>query len=294
MPDLLNFNPVRALDLNGDSVSGAQVRFYKSGTSIPITVYADEGTTAHPSPLVANSEGIWPDVYYSGDGQVKAVVTDADDASLYEIDPVRRISTATSAASGISFSPTEANDATDVQGAIANVDARIDLAADQTRAITGTGGLTGGGDLSQDRTISADFATQAQAEAGTNAEKVMSPQRTRQAIFSAIKVFSSDGNTYPAAGSSVTVAHGFTGKPDVFIVKAVCATAEQDYAVGDEVVVATHEGEGSRAAVVFADSTNIGFAHNGGIYALNKSTPSTRIVLTEANWTISIRAMKWT
>lgn len=48
-----------------------------------------------------------------------------------------------------------------------------------TRAITAGTGLTGGGDLSSDRTISASIASQAQAEAGTAATVLMTPQRTR-------------------------------------------------------------------------------------------------------------------
>lgn len=43
-----------------------------------------------------------------------------------------------------------------------------------------SGGLTGGGDLSANRTLSADFASQAEAEAATSAVKVMSPLRVRQ------------------------------------------------------------------------------------------------------------------
>ena len=53
----------------------------------------------------------------------------------------------------------------------------------QTRQLfTGTG-LTGGGDLSANRTIAADLATQAEAEAGTSSAKLMTPQRTAQALL---------------------------------------------------------------------------------------------------------------
>ena len=53
----------------------------------------------------------------------------------------------------------------------------------QTRQLfTGTG-LTGGGDLSANRTIAADIATQAEAEAGTSAAKLMTAQRTAQALL---------------------------------------------------------------------------------------------------------------
>jgi hypothetical protein len=46
---------------------------------------------------------------------------------------------------------------------------------------TGTG-LIGGGDLSANRTIAADVASQAEAEAGASSVKLMTPQRTAQAI----------------------------------------------------------------------------------------------------------------
>jgi hypothetical protein len=52
----------------------------------------------------------------------------------------------------------------------------------QTRTIFAGAGLSGGGDLSANRTISADVATQAEAEAGSSSAKLMTPQRTAQAI----------------------------------------------------------------------------------------------------------------
>lgn len=51
-----------------------------------------------------------------------------------------------------------------------------------TRQVATGTGLSGGGDLSSDRTISADVASQAEAEAGTSSTKLMTPQRTAQAI----------------------------------------------------------------------------------------------------------------
>ena len=50
------------------------------------------------------------------------------------------------------------------------------------RQVAAGTGLTGGGDLSANRTLSADVASQAEAEAGTDASKLMTPQRTAQAI----------------------------------------------------------------------------------------------------------------
>ena len=51
-----------------------------------------------------------------------------------------------------------------------------------TREVATGTGLTGGGNLSANRTISADVASQAEAEAGASSTKLMSPQRTAQAI----------------------------------------------------------------------------------------------------------------
>lgn len=51
-----------------------------------------------------------------------------------------------------------------------------------SRAISAGTGLTGGGNLSADRSIAADIASQAEAEAGSSSTKLMTPQRTAQAI----------------------------------------------------------------------------------------------------------------
>jgi hypothetical protein len=57
-----------------------------------------------------------------------------------------------------------------------------DLSAVPTsRTLTAGTGLTGGGDLSADRTIDADIATLAEAELGTDNTKLMTPLRVKQA-----------------------------------------------------------------------------------------------------------------
>jgi hypothetical protein len=53
----------------------------------------------------------------------------------------------------------------------------------QTRTVFAGAGLTGGGDLSANRTIAADLATQSEAEAGTSSAKLMTPQRVAQALL---------------------------------------------------------------------------------------------------------------
>lgn len=88
MATVIDFNPNRVFNANGSVSAGATVRFYRSGTTTLKTVYADEELTVpHPSPLVANSAGIFPEVYTDG-SPIKAVVRTAAGATLYTIDPV--------------------------------------------------------------------------------------------------------------------------------------------------------------------------------------------------------------
>lgn len=56
------------------------------------------------------------------------------------------------------------------------------------RVITVGNGLNGGGDLSTNRTISADFASPAEALAGTSTTKVMSPARVKTSVQSELNL----------------------------------------------------------------------------------------------------------
>ena len=83
MAELLNFNPVHALDLNANFVEDAEAYFYRNGTSTLETVYTTSAlTTPHPSPLpVVN--GRFPAVYSTGTYDVTVDVKDGEGASLH-------------------------------------------------------------------------------------------------------------------------------------------------------------------------------------------------------------------
>ncbi|MGB1215527.1 MAG: hypothetical protein ACPG4X_19310 [Pikeienuella sp.] len=124
MPSQINLNPLRMLDANGDPVPGAKVYFYESGTTTPLTVYTDSSlSTAHPTPLIADAEGILERPWTSGTPQVKVDVKDPANVTLngYPLDPAPLIASTGSAAAAVSFAPITGNSATDVQGAIANL-----------------------------------------------------------------------------------------------------------------------------------------------------------------------------
>jgi hypothetical protein len=65
---------------------------------------------------------------------------------------------------------------------VTNLQSSLDVKVPTSRTISAGTGLTGGGSLTANRTISANVATQAEAEAGTSSTKLMTPQRTAQAI----------------------------------------------------------------------------------------------------------------
>lgn len=126
MAELLLFTPERAVDLNGVPIYGAKAYFYAAGTTDPLTVYADpDMTVPHPSPLVANGMGVWPQVFC--DQPATVTVTDASDVvqSGYPMTLAASVPAGDSAASGVSFNPTAEIPETNVQDAIERVQANI-------------------------------------------------------------------------------------------------------------------------------------------------------------------------
>ena len=122
MADLIDFAPVRILTTNALPGVGYQARFFLSGTTTPVTTYTDEALTiAHPVPLLADAAGVFATVWGATGSPIKAVIADADGATVYTVDPVQSISSASGAAD-VSFAPTAEIPQTDVQAAIEAVD----------------------------------------------------------------------------------------------------------------------------------------------------------------------------
>lgn len=123
MSDLLDLSPPG--QLSNDSLAGARVFFYDAGTTTLRTVYSDQGlTTPHPSPLLADADGLFATVFVSGTA-VKAVVQDANGASLYTLDPCAKVPAGGAGASSVSFAPTVDIPVTNVQAAIERVQTNI-------------------------------------------------------------------------------------------------------------------------------------------------------------------------
>jgi len=125
MTDIITFSPVLAVDANGLPVAAATAEFFESGTTTPITVYADAGeSSAHPSPLVADGNGFFPAVFKSGSA-VKVVVKTPLGATLYTFDPAVKVAASGSAASAVSFDPTAGVPQDNVQDAIEQIETSI-------------------------------------------------------------------------------------------------------------------------------------------------------------------------
>jgi len=168
MVEHVHAHPLRAVDANGDPVSGALMYVYLTGTLTLATVYSDLAETiAHASPIVADSSGFFPPIYHSG-AQLKVNVTDPDGVDLpgYPIDPVPTISTSASGAADVSFDPYTGFTDTNVQDAIESLMARWNATSEWSgdfneaedaaaaREVLGLGGLATLDVLDED-----DFAT---------------------------------------------------------------------------------------------------------------------------------------
>jgi hypothetical protein len=114
----------RALDANGDPAPGAKAWFYNTGTTTAQTVYSDTAlSVAHTQPVVADSNGVFPQVFGFGSAALKVVLADAAGVTLPEgtLDPVPTSTISTSSAGSIPFAPTASIPQTNIQDAVEHV-----------------------------------------------------------------------------------------------------------------------------------------------------------------------------
>lgn len=82
--------PARATDANGNPFSGAKLYFYASGTLTPQAVYTtDDLTTPHTNPVIADSGGMFPAIYYEPAMLYRGVCKNASESvTLFDLDPI--------------------------------------------------------------------------------------------------------------------------------------------------------------------------------------------------------------
>lgn len=134
MSNQLFAQPMRALDANGDPVSGARLKFYITDTDTQVTVYSDSDlTTPHDAAgILSDAAGNFAAAYYGGANDLKADAT-KDGSSLpgFPVPRVIQVLDSSSGASNISFTPVTGNASTDVQAAIAANTAAILVIQDE-------------------------------------------------------------------------------------------------------------------------------------------------------------------
>lgn len=87
MTVLSPFGPFRALDGNGDPLSGGKLYTYEAGTSTPKQTFTDStGTTPNSNPIILNASG-YANVWL-GAGGYKFILRDSSDALQWTIDNI--------------------------------------------------------------------------------------------------------------------------------------------------------------------------------------------------------------
>ena len=72
-------------DDNGDPLSAGTINFYEKGTLTPKTTYSDAAlSVANPDPVVLDSAGRQPDVYF--DGEARAILKDSGGTTIADMD----------------------------------------------------------------------------------------------------------------------------------------------------------------------------------------------------------------
>lgn len=295
MSDQHDFSPVRALDENGLPVPGALAYFYIPGTTALRPVYADEAETIlHPSPLVANSAGVFPAVWSSQ--LLKCDVRTPAGVSLpgYPMQIAMRSFGGTSGAENVTFAPDADITATNVQDAIVQ---SYTLNADRLDELGNLAALN--------QVTTAQFAPAALRLA---TEGVASPLDTEVPTVASMTTyvaglvapypfkaqFVSTQQTITSAGA-LTIAHGLGVVPKLVTIELVCTTADAGYSVNDIVpigIMSAPSGSGDRNLAMVIDATNINvrFASSANAFLVLNFGTGVGVGLVNTSWRVVFRA----
>lgn len=155
---------------------------------------------------------------------------------------------------------------------------------------------SGGTNTAQINGITPALASQAEAEAGTDNTKLMTPLRTEQAINAADWPYVSSNQTI-TLGGTLTLAHGLGRAPYEVQVLLVCITGEANYVTGDILHIGAKGDDagggiaGHQVIIDNNDTTNIKLV-TGTLAAASVANKTTgaRALLTAANWRYIVRA----
>jgi hypothetical protein len=102
-----------------------------------------------------------------------------------------------------------------------------------------------------------------------------------------LSFFESAEQAIAAAFANVNVAHGLGAVPKLFHIVIRCKTAELNWAVGDEIVLANDD-DSANDRCPWVSATNIGFTY-GSVPLVNNKSTGGRNSITAANWKFVFR-----
>lgn len=167
-----------------------------------------------------------------------------------------------------------------------------------SRSLTAGGLITGGGDLTANRTFTVTKSTNPQALAGVDDTTAMTPVRVKDATdqlkaslpFS--KAFESSQQTY-TLGGLLQLPHGLGTQPKLYMIALICVTSEGGWAVNDEYLAnpnTNQTGTGDHGFGIYPDATNINVRIGTEAVAMFAKTSGNLFTLNPARWKIVVRA----
>lgn len=141
------------------------------------------------------------------------------------------------------------------------------------------------------------IATQAQAEAGTANNVLMTPLRTQQFFDNTVEVYTSTDQTITSSGT-LNLSHGLSATPTIVQARLVCQSDELGYSAGDVLLADNHIQNGggsgvSRGQGIVPDATNINvyFGSNSSAYDIIRKDTRALASITNTNWKLRITAI---
>jgi hypothetical protein len=162
-----------------------------------------------------------------------------------------------------------------------------------TRRVDTGNGLIGGGALNADRTLTLDYATAADMQAGTSATKVVAPSVVMPFFTGVIAKVFETVQTIAAVPSLITVAHGLGGRPAYAAAWFRCRIANNGYVVGDDIEIGSvRQADNQLRPVFVVDSTNLRLLLHNNMKVKVLAANNTVADFEPANWDVVFQAWR--
>jgi len=159
-----------------------------------------------------------------------------------------------------------------------------------------TGDATFGADISAATASGAWLATQAEAEAGTATDQLMTPERAKQAIDAlqlTTAAYTGTVSPCPAASTTGTFTHSLSREPAHLQLDLVCTSADNGFAVGDVVRIGAcssyGDSGGTGHSVRVTTSAVVVAIGSGGLACVPKTGGATAVI-DETKWDLRLNA----